>query len=167
MPQQPGLTIKQLVEDHVHTTLYEEDWQWQPSLSQALEGLTAAQASWKPSPQRHSIWQIVRHLILWKRGVMQAWDGSPPDGAKLEELDWHEVSGTDAEWNRDRQALLDVSKEYLTRVQRLTDADLARPTVWYTNGATQPLAIRLVRTTTHDIYHSGQIRYLRALQGSR
>jgi hypothetical protein len=25
--------------------------------------------------------------------------------------------------------------------------------------------MRLVRTTTHDIYHAGQIMYLRALQG--
>jgi uncharacterized damage-inducible protein DinB len=164
----PGeLTLQDLVADHIHTTLDEEPWQWQPSLSEALGGLTAAQAAWKPAPERHSIWQIVRHLILWKRGVLEAWDGRPPDGADLEREDWREVSGGEAEWNRDREALLAISREYLARVRRSTDADLARPIVWYANGATQPLAIRLVRTTTHDIYHAGQIRYLRALQGLR
>lgn len=161
------LSLRLLVEDHIHTTLYEQDWQWQPSLTEALQDLTAAQASWKPSPERHSIWQIVRHLILWKSGVLQAWDGKPPDAARLEELDWHDASGSDAEWQRDRQTLLEISKEYLTRVQALTDAALARPVVWYANGATQPLAVRLVHTTTHDVYHAGQIRYLRALQGTR
>src|SRR5881396_2590272 len=142
-------TIKELVVDHVHTTLYQEDWQWQPSLSEALEGLTAAQAAWKPAPERHSIWQIVRHLILWKRGVLNA---------------WKEVAGSEADWEKDRRTLLDISTQFLTRAQALDDAGLSRHVVWYKGGGSQPLAMRIVRTTTHDIYHSGQIRYLRALQ---
>jgi len=32
MNPQVGLTVRELVVDHVHTTLEEEDWQWQPSL---------------------------------------------------------------------------------------------------------------------------------------
>src|SRR5438876_1047270 len=83
MSRDVRLTIKELVVDHVHTTLYQEDWQWQPSLSEALD-----------------------------------------------------------------------------------DAGLSRHVVWYKGGGSHPLAMRIVRTTTHDIYHSGQIRYLRALQGA-
>ena len=165
MSREVELTLKELVVDHVHTTLYEEDSQWQPSLTAALEGLTAAQAGWKPSAARHSIWQIVRHLTLWKSGVLKAWDGDPPDGAQLEADDWHEVNGSEADWQKDRRTLLDISTQFLTRAQALDDAALSRRIVWYKGGGTQPLAMRLVRTTTHDIYHSGQIRYLRALQG--
>lgn len=165
MPQS-ALSLGDLIADHVHTTLYEEDWQWQPSLSEALAGVTAVQAAWKPGPDRHSIWQIVRHLILWKGGVLAAWDGSPPDEAALEVGDWREISGTEDEWDRDRRELLRISEEFLTRVRSLSDEDLSRPVVWYATGETQPLAMRIVRTTTHDIYHAGQIRYLRALHGS-
>ncbi len=165
MNREVSLTLKELVVDHVHTTLYEEDWQWQPSLSEALDRLTAAQAAWKPAPARHSIWQIVRHLILWKRGVLNAWDGDPPDGGQLEAGDWQEVAGSEADWEEDRQTLLDISAQFLTRVQVLDDAELARRITWYKSGEAQPLAMRLVRTTTHDTYHAGQIRYLRALQG--
>jgi len=160
-----ALTLKELVVDHVHTTLYDEAVQWQPPLSGALRGLTAAEAAWKPAPARHSIWQIVRHLILWKRGVLQAWDGRPPDGVQLAAGDWQEVAGSDADWGRDRQTLLDVSAEFLARAQELDDAGLSRRIVWYKSGWSQPLAMRLVRSTTHDIYHTGQIMYLRALQG--
>ncbi len=160
-----GVTLKELVVNHVHTTLYDEDWQWQPPLSGALRGLTAAQAAWKPAPPRHSIWQIVRHLILWKRGVLDAWDGDPPDGKHLGASDWQDVAGSEADWERDRQTLLEISAQFLTRAQALDDAGLAREIVWYTSGHAQPLAMRLVRTTTHDIYHAGQIMYLRALQG--
>jgi len=160
-----ALTLKELVVDHVHTTLYDEAVQWQPPLSGAVRGLTAAQAAWKPAPARHSIWQIVRHLILWKRGVLQAWDGNPPDGAEIDAGDWQEVAGSDAEWDRDRRTLLDISAEFLTRAQALDDQGLSRQVVWYKSGVTQPLAMRIVRTTTHDIYHAGQIMYVRALQG--
>ncbi len=160
-----GVTLKELVVNHVHTTLHDEDWQWQPPLSGALRGLTAAQAAWKPAPPRHSIWQIVRHLILWKRGVLDAWDGDPPDGKQLGASDWQEVAGSEVDWERDRQTLLEISAQFLTRAQALDDTGLLREIVWYTSGHAQPLAMRLVRTTTHDIYHSGQIMYLRALQG--
>jgi len=163
---EPILTLKAMVVDHLQTTLLRQDWQWQPSLSEAVEGLTAAHAAYKPAPERHCIWQIVRHLILWKRAVLQAWDGDPPDGEQLEKDDWQEISGDEAAWQRDLRALLDVSNEYLHRVEGLNDADLSRSLSWYRGSdSIQPLAMRLVRTTTHDIYHAGQIRYLRALQG--
>jgi uncharacterized damage-inducible protein DinB len=159
------LALKGVVSDHLHTCLENEEWQWQPPLRGALRGLTAAEAGWKPSPERHSIWQIVRHLTLWKRGVLGAWDGDPPDGKQLDAADWREVSGGDAEWDRDRRELLQISEEFLTRAQALDDAALSRQVTWYKGGPAQPLAMRLVRTTTHDIYHAGQIMYLRALQG--
>jgi uncharacterized damage-inducible protein DinB len=159
------MTLKELVTDHVHTTLYDEDWQWQPPLSGALRGLSAAQAAWKPAPERHSIWQIVRHLILWKRAVLSAWDGDPPDGSHVSDGDWQDIDGSEAEWEQDRQALLDISAQFLARARALDDEGLSRRIVWYRTGEAQPLALRLVRTTTHDIYHTGQIQYLRALQG--
>ena len=159
------VSLRQLVTDHVHTCLEDEEVQWQPPLRGALRGLTAAQAAWKSAPPRHSIWQIVRHVTLWKRGVLQAWDGDPPDGEQLSSVDWKEVAGTDAEWEHDRKALLDISAEFLTRAQALDDAALSRRIVWYKGGWSQPLAMRIVRATTHDIYHAGQIMYLRALQG--
>lgn len=165
MSLETALTLNELVVNHVHTTLYDEDWQWQPPLSGALRGLTAAEAAWKPAPARHSIWQIVRHLILWKRGVLDAWDEDPPDGNQLAAADWLEAAGSEADWERDRRTLLEISDEFLTRARALDDAGLAKQMVWYKGGATQPLAVRVVRTTTHDIYHAGQIMYLRALQG--
>jgi uncharacterized damage-inducible protein DinB len=165
MSGEGALTLKGLVVDHVHTTLEPEDWQWQPSLTEALQGLTAAQAAWTPAPDRHSIWQIVRHLILWKRGVLDAWNGHPPDGEQLSARDWQPAAGNEADWERDRRTLLEISTQFLTRAQALDDAGLSRQIVWYSSGATQPLAMRVVRTTTHDVYHAGQIRYLRALQG--
>ncbi len=92
------LTIKDLLVKHLEYTFVEG---WQPSLWMAVQGLTAEQAAWKSSPERHSIWQIIRHVLLWKRSVLQAWAGDLPSSAVLSEADWKEVSGTRAEWEAD------------------------------------------------------------------
>ena len=55
---------RDLVADHVHTTLHDEKVQWQPLLEGALRGLSAAQAASKPASPRHSIWRIVCHVTL-------------------------------------------------------------------------------------------------------
>lgn len=96
--------------------------------------------------------------------MLQAWDGNPPDGQQLSSVDWEEAAGSDAEWQHDRKALLDISAEFLTRAQAL-DAALSRRIVWCKGGWSQPLAMRIVRDTINDIHHDGQIMYLRALQG--
>ncbi len=161
------MTLKDLVLDHLKYTFEEESWQ--PPLAQAIEGLTAAQAAWKPAPQRHSIWQIVRHVTHWKRGVLDAWDGRPHDFAEMERRDWEEISGNDAAWQAEARALHEVSRQLWTRVQAADDAVLTSLMPTYTGSSGSrtkvPRAIRIVRMATHDIYHAGQIRYIRALQG--
>lgn len=159
------LTLHDVVVDHVYTLLEKEGWQWQPPLTAAIAGLTAAQAAWKPSPDRHSIWQIVRHLILWKGGVLDAWNGNPADGQEMLARDWREAGGGEEEWARDRQTLLAISLELLSRVHALDDAGLSQAIDWYKGRHRQPIAMRIVRATTHDAYHAGQIQYLRALRG--
>ncbi len=131
----------------------------------AIAGLTAKQAAWKPAPQRHSIWQIVRHVIHWKRGVLQAWDGTPPDYAALQKRDWGEVSGDEAAWQADVKMLHALSQQLNERVNRADQAELSGLLDTYKGRAQQPKAIRIARVATHDIYHAGQIRYIRALQG--
>ncbi|HEV2439196.1 MAG TPA: DinB family protein [bacterium] len=159
------LTLHDLVVDHVYTLLEKEGWQWQPPLSEALGGLTAAQAAWRPAPDRHSIWQIVRHLILWKSGVLDAWSGNPREGQDMKARDWGEAAGSEADWERDRQTLLAISVDLLSRVHALDDAGLSKPIDWYKGRHRQPIAMRVVRTATHDAYHTGQMQYLRVLQG--
>ena len=159
-------TVKDIVWDHLEHTFEKEAWQ--PSLAIAVEGLTAAQAVWKPAPERHSIWQIVRHLLHWKRGVLAALEGEPTDYEDQERADWPEASGDEAAWQADVRELHAQYQEFRRRLEPLDDVALAQPHVPY-RGRTewaQPLARRLVRVFTHDIYHAGQIRYLRVLQGA-
>src|SRR3989442_15613692 len=65
--------------------------------------------------------------------------GDPLDGAQLEASDWQEVAGGEADWERDRRILLDISSQFLTGAQALDDAGLSRWIAWYKSGAAQPL----------------------------
>jgi DinB superfamily len=68
--------LKDLLLTHLDYTFEKEAWQ--PSLAMAVRGLTAAQAAWRPGPNRHSIWQIVRHVTRWKQATLAAWRGAQP-----------------------------------------------------------------------------------------
>ena len=163
------MTVKDLLLHHLEYTFEKEAWQ--PSLAMSIEGLTAKQAAWKPAPERHSIWQIVRHVAHWKRATLSAWDGtrplfSPESGnteyyLETERADWREVSGDEAAWWRDCDALRSVSSRIAARTEALDSETLLTPFP----GEDMPAVLRLLRLATHDIYHAGQIRYLRALQG--
>ena len=39
---------------------------WAAAWGKAIDDLTPAQATWTPAPGRHSIWQIVNHVIFWR-----------------------------------------------------------------------------------------------------
>lgn len=46
--------------------------------SKEAVGVTAVQAAWRPSPDRHSIWQIVDHLVKSKEWARQMIEGERP-----------------------------------------------------------------------------------------
>lgn len=164
-----AITPKDLLLNHLDYTFEKEAWQ--PSLAMAVQGLTAAQAAWRPGPNRHSIWQIVRHVARWKQVTLEAWRGSQPlfsgQGAterfnEVMRTDWSEASRTDADWRADVRALHDVSLAVRERAANADAEELLRP---FPGEDWGPAVLRVLRMATHDVYHAGQIRYLRALQG--
>lgn len=157
------LSMRDLLADHLEFTASKEAWH--PPLDMAVSGLTAAQAVWKPSPERHSIWQIVRHLIHWKQGVLRSLDGAPPDYDAMTAQDWPDASGDQAAWEADVKALADLTATFRQRLQSLGDDGLQQALPAYQQSP-QPTVVarRLTWIFSHDAYHTGQIQYVRALQ---
>ena len=155
-------TVKELIVHHLIYTFEKEAWQW--PLSFAVAGLTAEQAAWKPGPERHSIWQIVRHVIRWKEGVQAALEGRPPAYEEISEGDWQEAGGDEAAWEREVDRLRRVSLEFKAHAEAMHEGELSRDLSWYAGVPARPIDQRLLDMATHDIYHAGQIQYIRALQ---
>jgi uncharacterized damage-inducible protein DinB len=129
---------------------------WAASWSKSIEGLTPQQAAWQPpsapgvAGQRHSIWQIVLHMIFWREG----WLRRAATGQKLtkEEIDAGnfpavgEVSA--AGWDQARKQFMDTQSRMSAALKDSSPKN--DPLIWF---------------LPHDCYHIGQINYIRAMLG--
>ncbi len=129
------------------------------AVMEALDGLTAQQALWKPSPSQNSIWQIVEHLIASKQWLIETLQGGQPPSPP-----WTEPSGDEAAW---QQAIGRLQDSH----QRLKDAIAAQPQSDWLEIPAPDLGQTLLEQTlssgpAHEAHHGGQIDYLKGLQKS-
>jgi len=129
-----------------------------PNLRQALRGVSAKEAAWRPARGRHNIWEIALHAAYWKYVVRRRLIGGKRGSFVLAGSNWFERPGPDATgkdeaWRRDL-ALLENEHRLLR------DA-----VVRYLAGQNhRALLAQIFGVAFHDVYHAGQIRLLRRVQ---
>jgi len=146
--------------DSVILDLFEEAFErktWHgPNLWQAMKGVTAKQAAWRPAPNRHNIWEEALHAAYWKYTVRRRLEGGKrgsfvlqgsnffrrPEAGKVNEPAWQ---ADKAILRQEHEALRDAVK-----------TALAKP-------VTRKVLRMLWGVAFHDVYHAGQIRLLRRL----
>lgn len=130
-----------------------------PNLKQALRGLTAKQAAWRPAPGRHNIWEEALHAAYWKYAVRRRLEGGKRGSFVLTGSNFfsrpEKEKATEAAWRADR-AILENEHRALVKAVRKT---LESPT------AGKQLRM-IYGVAFHDIYHAGQIRMLRRLMNA-
>ena len=123
------------------------------TLKPALEGVTPAQATWKPKGGDHSIGQLANHLLFWNSQQLAKFKhvAEPKYGGNNDET----FNAFDAaRWAETRQQLDRV----LSELEKLvSEADAQTVQAW---------APTLGRMATHNAYHTGQILSLRKMQGA-
>lgn len=141
---------------------------WQgATLSGAVRGLTAKQALWRPGGKasRHNIWELVLHTAYWKHVVRERVEGRGRTGFPRSPRNFPSLPARPnaAAWKAD-VALLKRQHALLSRtVQRLSPARLDAPV----NRSPWLVAEQIFGVAAHDLYHTGQIQLLKALQRSR
>jgi hypothetical protein len=143
-----------------------------PNLTQALRGVDARQAIWRPPSTGTALWTI-REIVLHVTGVMQR-DGSSLLGTSREaplrvvnekEFPLADVSG-DEEWSRDVEFLRDAYQLLRRAVSEASPARLEEraPSRAYEREWTFLNVIYGV--AFHNVYHAAQIVSLRRQQGT-
>ncbi len=143
-----------------------QGWHGGPTPLGALRGVTAAQASWRPSPRRKSIWMLTLHIAYWTYAVRRLLDGSERAGFPRRPSNWpvQPASADERSWTAD-VALLRTERDRLTRA-----AAAVNPAVLYRRPATSKrwtYGELLVGIAMHDAYHTGQIQLLKRLWQER
>lgn len=129
---------------------------WQVSLLGQLEGLDFKQALFKPSDERHCIWELVRHISYWKHWAITYVN----EGTKLnaKEDNWAalpEIQNEDS-WQADVNKLRSLHEKCRTIAEN-TGNDLFE--------SKEEKIIFFRQLLYHDCYHTGQIGLLRVMQG--
>ncbi len=133
--------------------LWDESWDagiWIAPWSKAVADLTPAQAAWTPGPGRHSIWQNVNHVCIWREYTLTRVDGRPgPTREQTERDNFTQPASPSADgWQKS--------------LQRLRASHLAiREAIAAPVNSLERLPYHL----GHDCYHLGQIMLLRGMQG--
>ncbi|MGN7312041.1 DinB family protein [Alkalicoccobacillus gibsonii] len=123
---------------------------WLVSLLNSIDGLTEEQANWKPNETSNSISEIVNHLIFYNQRYLNRFKDIPN-----EKIDDHSTfKNTEGlSWNDIVKRITTIMSEWKNVVE---DADVQK---------IDDKASELAHLTIHTTYHTGQILYIRKLQG--
>jgi hypothetical protein len=135
---------------------WDEAWDeglWAASWEKSVAGLTARQAAWRPRAvkgERHSIWQLVLHMIFWRESwLRRAATGVRPSGEEVQKFNFPKVSGASpAAWSAALKRFKKTQKQVGKALRTLG-----------------PNADPMIYFLPHDCYHFGQINMLRGMQG--
>ncbi|HAX49412.1 MAG TPA: DinB family protein [Ignavibacteria bacterium] len=129
---------------------------WQASLLKQIEGLTMQQALYKPSPDRHGIWQIVRHIAYWKYWALTYLNENKKLNAK--EDNWAPMPEVQTEetWQEEIENLRKLNEDCISSAAKLGDEIF---------NSSDERIVFFRQLLYHDSYHTGQIGFLRAMQG--
>lgn len=160
------MTERDFLIDQLDREIGGEPWHG-PSLANIVDGMSAEQAAFKPSPEAHSAWEILLHMTGWKREVARRARGQkagePPEG------DWPAVGDvSDARWAEARNDHVRAHRELVELIRSLSDerlearveGDAAAPI-----GARVSVKATLYGLLQHDVYHSGQLALLKKVGG--
>lgn len=123
---------------------------------EALSGVSAAQALWKPAPGQNSIWQIVEHLIASKQ-----WQIDMLEQGKAVSPVWIEPSGDEIAWQAAQVRLKDAHRRLKVTLEQIPEHKLLEIPV--SENCTL-LELILSAGPAHEAHHGGQIDYLKGLQ---
>jgi hypothetical protein len=124
-------------------------YSWFPAFNASFKDLSPQQAAFKPSPQRHSIWQILNHICFWRETVVGRERGKKPSDEEMTRRNFEEPADVSPDaW---RGAVERFEKSQRLIHEAMTDEKFP--------------AEKLQYILPHDAYHLGQVMYLRAMQG--
>ena len=158
-PPQPPPTLRSILLSQLRSTHNQADW-FVP-VNTAVAGLTADQAKWVPTNAagkvdpnaNHSVGMLAYHLLFWNTNSLAKLKGekAPPVPSNNDETFNQFDAATWTKTVHDLDAVLTALEDLVAHADDTTLVKIA-PTI--------------ANISTHNAYHTGQILYVRKLQGS-
>lgn len=132
------------------------------NLRGSIRGLTLEQVCWRPSSNRHNIWEVVVHCAYWKYIVRRRFTGEKHGSFPLKGSNFFKrpIEKTESAWKHDVRLLEEMHYLLVEEVKKLSPADLKK----YPNRSKFNNLQTISGIAMHDVYHAGQIQLLKRLQ---
>ena len=135
-----------------------------PAVLALLKGVTAAQASARPIPGAHTIWELTQHIRVWEGACLRRLNGDPAQLPDSE--DWSDVNDrSEASWEKTKQNLVETHQQLLQAIAALDDSRLDQPIMEHPQIPFSSTYVTLHGGVQHDLYHAGQIAILKKALG--
>lgn len=127
-----------------------------PNLKQAIRGINAKKAAWRPGAGRHNIWEETLHAAYWKYEVRRRILGTKAGRFELKGKNFYvrpeNGKGNEAAWTADKNLLEREHRALRKAIQKVADTPRGTKMMRHIYGV-----------ALHDVYHAGQIQLLRRL----
>jgi hypothetical protein len=136
------------------------------NLRGSIRKVGAAEASWRPRPDRHNIWEIVLHAAYWKYTIRRKLLGEARGSFPVKGSNWFrrptETAYDDGHWRADVAVLAETHRGMRDAIAALGSDALNAVAE---GGKTSTLSL-VTGIAAHDLYHAGQIQLLKRLQSA-
>lgn len=144
------------------STCYDENG-WFVAVRNALEGVTAKQAIWKPDGADNSIWETLAHLSYYNNAYLQRFKGIEYQYAVADNDATFEGGSSEGEWQDAVSKFDSIMTEWRELLIAADESKFDEPVPTKTERRWSEL---IADVNAHNAYHGGQILLLRKLQGS-
>lgn len=152
------VTLRSLLLSELHST--HDAAEWFTPIKAAVAGMTAEQAKWVPQnadgkldpKANHSVGMLTYHLAFWNENALARLRGDKPANPDNNDETFNDFDAS--HWDDIVKRLDRVMKELEADVEKMPEEKLAKS------------ASTISHIATHNAYHTGQILYVRKLQGS-
>lgn len=146
---------------HMLDEAYEKKTWHGPNLRGSLRGVDTQQALWRPSPNRHNIWEITLHAAYWKYTIRRRLLGEKRGSFPLQGSNWFAAPDlpSETQWRAHLHLLDEIHRSMREAVASLPVARLSATTP---NSKNTNCAV-ILGIANHDVYHAGQIQLLKRL----
>ena len=138
-----------------------QPWHGGPTLMGCLRGVKADEAAWKPTPKRHSIWELALHIAYWKYSVRRYLDPDAEKGFGRSPSNWPTVENpTEEQWKVDKAFIKQEHEKLIDAIRKCPaeklDDNSESKKEWTYRQLLDGIA-------AHDTYHIGQIQLMKRL----
>ena len=131
-----------------------------PALLELLKDVDAATAAAKPSPDVHSIWELVLHIAVWDAAAIRRLSGEKTQPTGVDNFPII-PKPTEAAWRRAVAAAKRTHDQLVKTVKALPESRLRERVP----GKKYDFYFMLHGVVQHELYHAGQIAILKKIRG--